>query len=65
MKLSEIFGLAFIVFIAWPWAVGLIDLTAWLVTGNQLSAIPWASNRGFMAAVWPVLWVLVLAGVSS
>lgn len=65
MKMSEILGLAFIAFIAWPWAVALVDVTAWLVTGNQLSAIPWASNRGFAALVWPVLWVLVIAGGSS
>lgn len=62
MKLSEFFMLAFVAFVMWPWVVGLADLTAWLVVGSQFSGIPWASERGFVALVWPVVWSLIFAG---
>jgi len=64
MKLGDILGLALIALVMWPWLVGLVDLMAWLATGSQLSGIPWASKRGFVALVWPVFWAFVFAGIS-
>jgi hypothetical protein len=46
-----------IVWVFFPWLIGLTDAVAWMFTGAQWSSIPWGSSRGALAFLWPVGWI--------
>lgn len=49
-----------LVFVFWPWGFALVDITAWMLTGQQLTAIPWREARGTAMMLWPIVWVVVI-----
>jgi hypothetical protein len=51
-------GLACVLF--WPWAIVLVDLGLWAVTGVPWTSIPWDQTRGMVLVLWPVVGVVVL-----
>lgn len=56
---SDLGVVALVVFIFWPWMVGIVDIVAWISVGHTVSFIPWQSNRGGAAAVWPFAWIIL------
>lgn len=62
---GDIAWLCAILVAAFPWGLAFVDVAAWAFTGAQLSSIPWASPRGFVLAVWPLVVGYLLAIVGG
>lgn len=56
---------AFCALIFGPWAIGLVDLGAWALLGQQVTDIPWRESRGAVLFLWPIGGFVVFAVVSS
>lgn len=49
-----------------PWLIGAVDLMSWVLTGGQVSPIPWGNNlRTGVAIFWPVGWLAVTSTVAG
>lgn len=57
--------LAVLLFIFFPWIIGVIDILSWALFGVQASNIPWALDRGRLLAVWPIFCGAVVGGVAA
>lgn len=55
---------AVLVFLFWPWAIGVIDIAAYIVTGAQVSGISWRAAQGVVAICWPIALVVILLALS-
>lgn len=59
-SLGDVIITALLLFIFWPWAVLLVDVIHWIITGMRL--LPGLKDaRLAVAALWPVLWFLVVS----
>ena len=58
MKINwqDIGWVVLLIFVFFPWAIGIVDLVAWMLSGSQVSGIDWLSNRGATMVLWPLLW---------
>lgn len=52
-----ILGLLFIFF---PWMIGIVDVLSWALLGSQLTNIPWEAGRGALLVLWPFFWLTLL-----
>lgn len=60
MNIKNILSMCFLVIVFCPWAVGLVDIFMWCVTGNKLSGIPWGELRGMVFGLWPIAWAVAI-----
>ena len=61
MTRGDFITLAALAAVLWPWAICLVDVAAWAVTGATLSGIPWTtSTRGLVLVFWPFVWIAAL-----
>lgn len=63
MKSAVVTAACFLLLCAmfWPWALALLDLMAWAVTGQAYTEIPWHSMRGVVLILYPWVVFLILA----
>lgn len=52
---------AAITFVFFPWAVGVVDIIAWMFGEAQVSSIHWSGNQGVVAFFWPIFCLLIVA----
>ena len=52
--------LGVIVWLFWPWMIGVIDVMVFILTGAAESGIQWASWQGVAAGLWPFPWLFLL-----
>jgi hypothetical protein len=46
---------ALLLFVFFPWIIGVMDILSWALFGAQATNIPWGSGRGWVLFAWPVL----------
>lgn len=56
---SDIIIVMIVITVIWPWVIGVLDIGAWAVTGEQLTSIVWNSSRGITLTFWPIVSVIV------
>lgn len=63
--ITNTFFVICLLFIAWPWLLGVFDIAAWAITGQQWSAIPWNDGRGIVLILWPIVMFFVVGFAAS
>lgn len=48
------------IFVIWPWVIGVVDLSVWLIGWDTPTIIPWTFARALIALCWPLVTVAVL-----
>ena len=43
-----------LLFVFFPWMIGIVDVLSWALFGSQLTNIPWEAGRGALLVLWPV-----------
>ena len=46
---------ALLLFVFFPWIIGVIDILSWALFGAQMTNIPWGADRGGALLAWPIL----------
>ena len=60
------FGIGFgLVWVFFPWVLGLTDVISWMLTGNRLTSVPWSGARGLVMMIWPLCWAFVILMCTS
>lgn len=54
---------AMLLFVFFPWIIGVVDILSWALFGAQMTDIPWETNRGTLLAVWPIFCGMVVGGL--
>jgi hypothetical protein len=54
-----------LLFVFFPWIIGVTDILSWALFGAQMTNIPWETDRGVVLAVWPILCGLVVSGLAA
>lgn len=54
---------AMLLFVFFPWIIGVVDILSWALSGAQMTDIPWETNRGTLLAVWPIFCGMVVGGL--
>ena len=49
-----------VVFLFWPWAVGIVDMISVMLTGNVYTSVPWTADRKVVFVFWPLFWGFVM-----
>ncbi len=67
LKGREFIGVAIILFVFWPWIVGIVDLISWMITSNQVSNIPWVAGgpKPIVYSLWPIISGFIIMLVAS
>ena len=50
-----------LLFVFFPWIIGVIDILSWALFGVQATNIPWSDKRGFVLFLWPLVVGFVVA----
>ena len=50
-----------LLFVFFPWIIGVMDILSWALLGAQATNIPWSDKRGFVLFLWPLVVGLVVA----
>lgn len=58
--IGGLIGTLIICVIFFPWLIGIVDLAAWAVIGEQVTSIPWKSMRGAVLVLWPFAWACLI-----
>ncbi len=54
-----------LLFVFFPWIIGVMDILSWALFGAQMTNIPWEADRGTLLAVWPIFCGMVVGGLAA
>ncbi len=67
--MKEIVGAAMLtatlLFVFFPWIIGVMDILSWALFGAQMTNIPWAADRGALLILWPIFCGWVVGGLAA
>lgn len=50
-----------LLFVFFPWMIGIVDVLSWALLGSQLTNIPWEAGRGALLVLWPAFWLALVS----